>query len=108
MDAMMFERMKTDVPVHLQNKFMILYKNRAKDPMTAFFLCFFLGWLGIHKFYINQSHLGIAYLLLWFACGITIILWIVDWFFIFAQTREYNEMVYQEILIFLGLNPSSV
>jgi TM2 domain-containing membrane protein YozV len=34
-----------------------------KDKTVATLLCFFLGGLGIHKFYLGQSGLGIIYLI---------------------------------------------
>lgn len=35
-----------------------------KDKSTAGFLALFLGWLGIHRFYLNQTGLGILYIIL--------------------------------------------
>lgn len=34
-----------------------------KDKTTAFILAWFLGGLGVHKFYLNQSGMGLLYLL---------------------------------------------
>jgi len=34
-----------------------------KDKTVATLICFFLGGLGIHKFYLGQSGLGIIYLI---------------------------------------------
>jgi TM2 domain-containing membrane protein YozV len=34
-----------------------------KDKTVATLLCFFLGGIGIHKFYLGQSGLGIIYLI---------------------------------------------
>jgi len=36
----------------------------VKSRITAVLLCFFLGLIGIHKFYLNQNGTGIVYLLL--------------------------------------------
>ena len=33
-----------------------------KDKWVVFFLCFFLGWLGIHRFYVGKIGTGILYL----------------------------------------------
>lgn len=35
-----------------------------KSKATAALLCFFLGWLGIHRFYTGQTGIGLAQLLL--------------------------------------------
>lgn len=34
-----------------------------KSKPTAIILCFFFGWLGVHKFYLGQNVAGILYLL---------------------------------------------
>ena len=33
-----------------------------KKKSTAALLCFFLGWLGIHRFYLGYKGMGILYL----------------------------------------------
>lgn len=32
------------------------------DKWIAFLLCFFLGWLGVHKFYEGKAGLGVLYI----------------------------------------------
>lgn len=46
-----------------------------KSRWTAFFLCFFLGYLGAHKFYVGKTGMGILYLCTAGLCGIG---WLVD------------------------------
>ena len=41
-----------------------------KDKWVAFALCFFLGFLGFHKFYEGRVGLGIVYILTCGLCGI--------------------------------------
>jgi len=36
----------------------------SADWLTALLLCFFLGWLGIHRFYTKSTGIGIAQLVL--------------------------------------------
>jgi TM2 domain-containing membrane protein YozV len=38
--------------------------DREKNKWVAVILCFLLGWLGIHKFYLNKTSAGIAMLVL--------------------------------------------
>lgn len=48
----------------------------AKSLSSAYLLCIFLGGLGIHKFYLNQTGMGILYIVL------TVIGWSTLLFFI--------------------------
>ena len=47
----------------------------SKSKWTAFILCFFLGWLGVHKFYVGKVGMGILYL---FTCGLFGFGWLID------------------------------
>ncbi|MFB2922097.1 TM2 domain-containing protein [Aerosakkonema sp. BLCC-F2] len=44
--------------------------NPAKSRVTALLLCFFLGGLGIHRFYVGYVTIGIVQLLTFGGCGI--------------------------------------
>lgn len=46
-----------------------------KSKKTALLLCVFLGWIGIHYFYVGRIGMGILYL---FTVGLGSIGWIVD------------------------------
>lgn len=46
-----------------------------KSRWTAFFLCFLLGYLGVHKFYVGKTGMGIVYLLTFGLFGIG---WAID------------------------------
>jgi len=56
-----------------QRKLKKAYKNsepEGKDQLTAFLLAFFLGGLGVHRFYLGYTGIGIAQLLTLGGCGI--------------------------------------
>lgn len=58
-----------------------------KSPMTALLLSIFCGSLGVDRFYIGDTGLGIGKLLTAGGCGI----WaIIDWFKIQDATRQKN------------------
>ncbi len=46
-----------------------------KSKTIALLLCVFLGWLGIHRFYVGKVGTGILYLL---TCGLFVIGWLID------------------------------
>jgi len=63
-----------------------------KDPTTALIISILIGHLGIDRFYIGDTGLGIAKLL---TCGGLGIWTIVDWFLIMGATREKNMEAFQ-------------
>ncbi len=65
----------------------ILMAYPGKDPTIALILSLLLGGLGIDRFYIGDTGLGLGKLLTGGGCGI----WaIVDWFLIMNATRRKN------------------
>ena len=65
----------------------ILHTIQFKDPIISLVLSLLVGGLGIDRFYIGDTGLGVGKLLTCGGCGI----WaIVDWFLIMDATREKN------------------
>ena len=60
----------------------------GKEAWIAYVLFFFLGFLGIHKFYVGKTLWGIVYI---FTGGIFCIGLLIDLFTIPAQVRNYNQ-----------------
>ena len=58
-----------------------------KDPTTMLLISLFLGSLGIDRFMIGDTGMGILKLLTGGYCGI---LTIIDWFTITKKTKEVN------------------
>ncbi|MBP5687376.1 MAG: TM2 domain-containing protein [Muribaculaceae bacterium] len=70
-----------------ENTFNNLSMLQFKSPMTALLLSIFCGSLGVDRFYLGDTGLGIGKLLTAGGCGI----WaIIDWFKIQDATREKN------------------
>ncbi|MDE6144700.1 MAG: TM2 domain-containing protein [Muribaculaceae bacterium] len=64
-----------------------------KSRTTALILCIFLGYLGIHKFYLNRVGWGIVYLMTSGICGLG---WLLDIFRLIFMSdytfyRKYNN-----------------
>lgn len=69
------------------NLFQNLLLLDIKDPMSMLLISLMAGPLGIDRFMLGESGLGIAKLLTAGGCGI----WtIIDWFTIMDKTKEYN------------------
>ena len=70
-----------------ENQFMRLNALSLKDPTIMLVVSLLGGQLGIDRFLIGDTGLGIAKLL---TCGGLGIWAIVDWFMIMGRTREVN------------------
>lgn len=58
----------------------------ARNKWVALLLCWFLGYLGAHKFYEGKTGMGILYL---FTFGLVGIGWIIDSFVILFKPNPY-------------------
>lgn len=70
-----------------ESKFALLSATELKDPTTLLLISLFLGSLGIDRFMIGDTGIGILKLLTGGLCGI---MTIVDWFSIQKKTKEVN------------------
>jgi hypothetical protein len=66
-----------------------------KDPTTSLIVSILVGTLGIDRFIIGDTGMGIGKLL---TCGGLGIWYIVDWFLIQQATREKNMQKMQQLL----------
>ena len=69
------------------SKWAIVQSIQLKDPTTALIISIVAGALGIDRFYIGDTGLGVGKLL---TCGGVYIWTIVDWFIIMGATRAKN------------------
>ena len=69
------------------SKWIMVQALNLKDPTTILIISILAGNLGIDRFMIGDTGLGIAKLL---TCGGLGIWAIVDWFIIMGRTREVN------------------
>ncbi|HTB53115.1 MAG TPA: TM2 domain-containing protein [Ferruginibacter sp.] len=69
------------------NKLLTLQSLEYKDPTTILIVSIFLGHLGIDRFMLGQTGLGLGKL---FTCGGLGIWALIDWFLIMDATREAN------------------
>ena len=70
-----------------EEKFSIISTVELKDPMTILLVSIFLGSLGIDRFMIGDTGMGILKLLTAGCCGI---LTIIDWFSIQKKAKDLN------------------
>ena len=70
-----------------ESKFALLSSIEFKDPTTILIISLFLGTLGIDRFMVKDTGLGILKLLTGGLCGI---LTIIDWFTIQKKAKDFN------------------
>ena len=63
-----------------------MYARNMKNKWVAFLLCFFLGYLGAHKFYEGKAIMGILYL---FTAGVFGIGWFIDCIALLLKPNPY-------------------
>ena len=70
-----------------------------KNKNTALILCILLGWLGVHKFYLSQSGMGILYFL---TAGLFWIGWIIDIISLATMSNETFDLKYNTLQTLLN------
>ena len=78
-----------------ENKMVMLSGVEMKDPTTILLVSIFLGSLGIDRFMLGHTGMGILKLLTGGCCGI---LTIIDWFTVQGKAKEIN---YQKVMAVL-------
>ena len=59
--------------------------------LPAVLLCFFLGFLGVHRFYVGKGGTGALYVLLFIVCLGIQVAWVVLGIWWLMLGREQNE-----------------
>ena len=78
-----------------EDKFSLLSAIELKDPTTLLLVSLFLGSLGVDRFMMKETGMGVLKLLTYGCCGI---LTIIDWFSIQNKAKEKN---FNEIMMLL-------
>ncbi len=68
------------------DQLMVVYA-QMKDPTIALILSILCGYLGVDRFYIGDTGMGIGKLL---TCGGAYIWWLIDIFLVMGATRDKN------------------
>lgn len=77
------------------SKWSVLQTMQFKDPTTSIIVSILAGNLGIDRFMIGDTGMGVGKLL---TCGGLGIWAIIDWFMIMGATREKNMQALQTVL----------
>ncbi|MAF21095.1 MAG: hypothetical protein CMP26_00650 [Roseibacillus sp.] len=63
-------------------------ESSEKKILPAFMMCFFVGFLGIHRFYVGKTGSGIAQILTLGGLGIWVL---IDWIMIMCGSFKDSE-----------------
>jgi len=78
------------------NKLPVIQSIPYKDPTTLLIVSLFIGSLGVDRFMLGQTGLGVAKLL---TCGGMGIWTIIDWFMIMGLTKETNYQSFMQVAV---------
>lgn len=95
-----YGQLMQSLPSDKQMVFAMQFNSVKKNPSTAVLLALFLGGLGVHKFYVGQTGLGILYLLFCWTY-IPAILGVIEAFTITGNVAGYNQQRATEIAGYL-------
>lgn len=70
-----------------ESKFTLASAVEFKDPTTLLLVSLFLGSLGVDRFMLGETGMGVLKLL---TCGVCGILTIIDWFSVQKKTKDLN------------------
>jgi len=80
-----------------EEKWPMIQMLQFKDPTTALLISIFAGHLGIDRFFIGDTGMGVGKLL---TCGGLYVWYIVDWFLIQGATKEKNMEQFNRAFMF--------
>lgn len=78
-----------------ENKFMLLSTLELKDPTTLLIVSILVGSLGIDRFMLGDTAIGVLKLLTVGLCGV---LTIIDWVTITKKTKDHN---FNKVMMFM-------
>lgn len=82
------------LPDNRRAEFQIAFQSQKRNRTTALLLSLFLGTLGVDRFYVGQTSLGVLKLLTLGGCGFWAIL---DWFLILGAADAENTKTLNQL-----------
>ncbi len=98
MDNVTYSKMLNDIEDKLpgieRTDFNLQFSEQKKNIVTALVLSLFFGFLGLDRFYLGQTILGLLKLITLGGAGIWVV---IDWLLIIGATREKNIQIAEDI-----------
>ncbi len=89
-DSIILKTAKAELSTEQRQMFDQEYEKNSKSMLATYLLWFFLGGIGLHKFYLRKTGMGVLYI---FTGGLFVIGWLIDIFLIPSQVRQVNETI---------------
>lgn len=91
------------LPDNRRAEFLSAFQSQKKDRTTVLVLGLFFGTIGVDRFYLGQTGLGVAKLLTFGGCGI----WaLVDLFLVMGEADKQNAALLQRLQALYAAQPS--
>ena len=72
------------------------YGKYSKSIFVCYLLWFLFGLIGLHKFYVRKTGIGVLYI---FTGGLFLLGWVIDILLIPSQVQEVNETIAKETIL---------
>jgi TM2 domain-containing membrane protein YozV len=76
-------------------RYAVISSIELKDPTTLLLISIFLGFLGVDRFMLKQTGMGVLKLLTAGLCGI---LWLIDVITITRKTKDFNYNAIMQVM----------
>jgi len=95
-ESMIMKAAKSELDTNQRLMFDQEFEKKKKSMLAAYLLWFFLGFLGIHKFYLKKTGMGVLYI---FTCALAGIGWLIDAFITANQVHKLNESIAKDTVL---------
>jgi TctA family transporter len=95
-ESMIMKAAKSELDTNQRLMFDQEFEKKKKSMLAAYLLWFFLGFLGIHKFYLKKTGMGVLYIFTGALVGIG---WLIDAFITANQVHKLNESIAKDTVL---------
>ena len=95
-ESMLLKAAKEELSEDQRKMFDQEYEQNSKSMAATYLLWFLFGFIGIHKFYVRKTGMGVLYI---FTGGLFVIGWLIDIFIILTQVRQVNDTIAKDMIL---------
>ena len=95
-ESMVLKAAKMELNTDQRLMFDTEFEKKKKTMLAAYLLWGFLGFIGVHKFYLKKTGMGVLYI---FTGGLFFIGWLIDAFITAKQVHAANEIIAKDLVL---------